>query len=191
MPLIPVAPSEAPLSLEELARRIRKSSNFRFEWRWFRRTGASGVSAEAARQVLDDLVADPESHRFLRESFDPMYDSSFEIRPIHEHCLVEPRSEEFVDILARAAADRLGAYSRHLAEASRWQRRRVHALFGKLGEYAAFELLPGSAAGCDTCASTGSHLFTNWFYDVVWDWCFVVLWEGSDLAWVGLLTDTD
>lgn len=189
--MIPIPASDAPIALDSLAHKIRSSSNFRFEWSWFRRSFGRGGSAETARRVLAELVADQECNRFLRDTFDAMYASGFEISPIHEHCRLEHRDKEFENILACAAADRLGAYSQHLFDASEDERRTVGDLFRALGPFQAFELLPGQSPGCQTCSEYNHHLFTNWFYGVAWDWCFVVLWEGSELTWVGLLTDTD
>jgi hypothetical protein len=189
--VIPVPTSDAPLLLESLASKIRKSSNFRFEWCWFRYNHGSGVLTEDARHVLSELSSDPACHQFLRDTFDAMYDPSFEIGPIHEHCLVERRDHEFESVLARAAADRLGAYSREFSDVSQGECHNVGEMFRVLGPFAAFELLPGRSSDCQGCSEYNNHLFTNWFFGVAWDWCFVVLWEGSALAWVGLLTDTD
>ncbi|REK07882.1 MAG: hypothetical protein DWQ37_20985 [Planctomycetota bacterium] len=120
-----------------------------------------------------------------------MYHSEFSIEPIHEHCSFEECNVEFANVLARAAADRLGAYSPSLSEASPRERARIGDAFGAIGPYVAFQLLPGRVQDCEICASYCSYLFTNWFYGVAWDWCFVLLWRDSDLAWVGMLTDTD
>jgi hypothetical protein len=97
----------------------------------------------------------------------------------------------FEQILARAAADQLGAYSRILSEATPAQVAEIQALFGSLGPYRAFELNPGSVSGCPTCRHHNNHLFTSWFYGVAWDWLFCVRWTNSPVTWIGCLSDTD
>ncbi|MCH9648637.1 MAG: hypothetical protein K0U98_10385 [Deltaproteobacteria bacterium] len=199
--MILTAVNTEPLSLDRLAAKIRKSSNFRFVWQWYHReAGASPTAppsatpaptATEARRVLSAAIADPGCRKVLRSTFDSMYDSVFSIESLHEHCRLERRDEEFQNTMAKAAADRLGAYSRKRSDASPKERRRIDALFGSVGEYHAFEFLPGSIPGCEVCSERENYLFTNWFFGVAWDWCFVVLWKDSDLAWVGFLTDTD
>lgn len=183
--------SEPPIDLEPLARGVRQSSNFRFAWQWFHTPLAQGSSAIAARSVLDEMIADPACHQFLRDSFVALYDPLFEIQPLHAHCLLTPANEDFEETLARAAAGRLGAYSAELFPASSPERQQVRHLFETPGRYASFELQPGHAAGCQQCQAHNGHLFSSWFYGVAWDWCYVLLWPQAGLAWVGCLTDTD
>jgi hypothetical protein len=120
-----------------------------------------------------------------------MYAEEFEIGPIHEHCVVACAKGDFEGILAQAAADRLGAYSRHMSVATVKECAEISRLFGALGSYTPYELQPGNTTGCEKCTDHNNHLFSTWFFGVAWDWCFVVIWEDSDLAWVGCLTDTD
>jgi hypothetical protein len=189
--MTPIPDSEVRVSLGPLAAQIRRSSNFRFDWQWFRCEPDCRATEDYARLILAELAEDPACHRFLRESFVPLYDSAFEIDRIHEHCDVAVARDEFAGTLARAAADRLGAYSRDLSDSTEQERAEIARLFEMEGTYAAFQLLPGDFPGCDRCRNHESHVFTNWFYGVAWDWCFVVVWEDARLAWVGCLTDTD
>ncbi|MGA2498169.1 MAG: hypothetical protein ABSH20_10530 [Tepidisphaeraceae bacterium] len=137
------------------------------------------------------LVNLPDCHRFLRDSFDAMYDREFSIEPLHEHCEVVPCGTGFESTLAVAADDHLGAYSRDLRGPTATEVSQIRATFSSVGEYTAFELRPGNLAGCALCRNQNSHLFTNWFYGVAWDWCFVLTWASQKIAWVGCLTDTD
>jgi hypothetical protein len=184
---------DPPFRLDGLAARIRASSNFRFEWRFFERDAAEAWTADAAtaRRVLDELVAASDRHRFLRDTFDPMYEAAFEIEPLHVHTRLVRARGTFEDTLARAAADRLGAYSLDSAAASPRELEEIRRLFTNPGDYVPFEFEAAPEDDCARCSEHNGHLFTNWFFGVAWDWCFVVLWPGSTLAWVGCLTDTD
>lgn len=182
---------EAPISLDAFAGRVCSSSNFSFAWQWFHCMPPFEASPANARAILDTVVESPECHRFLRDSFASDSGQTFSIQPLHEHCGFVRTGGAFEQTLARAAADRLGAYSRDLSEATPAQVREVHDLFGSLGAYSAYELVRGEVAECAGCARYDSILFTNWFYDVAWDWCFCLIWESKSLAWVGCLTDTD
>jgi len=189
--MMPILESAAPVSLAGLATRIRRSSNFRFDWQWFSLDAVSAASPTKARRILDDLVRDPECHRFLKESFSNLYDPTFQIESIHEHCKVLEITRDFDDLLARAATDRLGAYSRQLVAAPASELMTIREIFGPVFPYSVFSLQPGEVADCPTCEKYNSHLFTNWFYGVAWDWCFCLLPQGARTAWVGCLTDTD
>lgn len=189
--MIPIPDSEVPCSLDELAERVRRSSNFRFAWQWFRSEVDCIPSEESARQILDVCVEDPACHNFLRATYDPLYGSPFQIEAVHEHCVLKQADGEFERTIARAASDRLGAYSHTLSEAPEAKRNEIASLFSSPGRFVVFELLPGSEPSCPDCGKHNSHLFTNWFYGVAWDWCFVVIWPATQLIWIGCLTDTD
>jgi hypothetical protein len=185
-------PCEDPLPLDELARPVRSSSNFRFDWQFYRcDAGGDLTSSSSVRDALGRIIAQPTLHEFLRASFRPLYDERFEVSPLHEHARVLCAEGNFAEVLARAAEDRLGAYSRELVPATAAGRKQVERLFGALGPYVAWELLHGEEPGCAACRDFNNHLFTTWFYGVAWDWCFLVRWPARDLLWVGCLTDTD
>jgi hypothetical protein len=187
-PPLPIEPIDAPLALAPLADAVRASSNFRFAWQWFScpKTAQSGV--HEARSILGAVIGRADCHAFLSESVDA---SPFTIEPLHEHVGFDVADGSFEQILARAAADQLGAYSRILSETTPGQVAEVRALFGSLGPYRAYELNPGSVAGCPTCKHHNNHLFTSWFYGVAWDWLFCVRWTERPLTWIGCLSDTD
>lgn len=189
--MMPILDSVAPVSLGDLAARIRRSSNLRFNWQWFSLDAVPAASSSEARGILDNVVREPACHRFLQESFKDLYEPTFKIEPIHEHCQVVDATHDFEGILARAATDRLGAYSRELTEAPASEVMAVRAIFGPVFPYSVFSLQAGAVANCAACESHYSHLFTNWFYCVAWDWCFCLLPRGTATAWVGCLTDTD
>jgi hypothetical protein len=180
-----LATCDAPFSLDRLAARIRKSSNFRFAWQFYHCNGIDPQSALNIREALEAIIATPELHKFLQESFKPMYAKAFEVEPLHEYCRVAAASDEFENTLARAASDHLGAYSRNLREATAGEIQEIKDLFGSIGQYRAYELLPGSVG------DHNNHLFSSWFYGVAWDWCLFALWPRRNLLWVGCLTDTD
>jgi hypothetical protein len=186
-----LATCDGPLPLEDLAARVRKSSNFRFSWQYYQCSGINPQSPGSVRQALEAIIVTPELHEFLRESFDPMYAEAFELEPLHEHYRVAAAAGEFEDTLARAASDHLGAYSKVLRDATATEKQEIIEVFGCIGQYCAYELLPGNVNACRACRDRNNHLFTNWFYGVAWDWCFFVVWPGRDLLWVGCLTDTD
>jgi hypothetical protein len=186
-----LAKCDSPFSLDTLAVQIRKSSNFRFDWQFFRLTGIDSRSPSGVRQALDSIIATDDLHQFLRESFEATYNDEFEIGPLHEHCRIAAASDEFDGILAAAAGDHLGAYSRELRPATADEKREVRELFGRVGNFCAYQLLPGDISGCPACREHGSHLFTTWFYGVAWDWCLLASWPDRELFWMGCLTDTD
>jgi hypothetical protein len=179
-------------SIDALGRRIQASSNFRFAWQFFYLSGFDPRLPVTALSVLQAVISEKPHHQFLRETFDPMYDSSFEIGSIHEHCEMIAADGEFENVLASAANDHLGAYSRWLRDSTPEEAAAVRVIFEQLGPYCAFQLTPGQHPGCEFCRRHhNSHVFSNWFYGVAWDWCFVLTWPESHKAWVGCLTDTD
>lgn len=184
-------PCNDPFSLTELASRIRRSSNFRFDWQFYRCIGIDLDKPSAVREILDLIIATDGLHRFLRESFKPMYDEAFAITPVHEHCQILDATNVFENTLARAANDHLGAYSRDLREANPGEKQAIEDLFSQLGDYRPYELVPGNIPGCPVCDEYNHHLFSTWFYDVAWDWCLFVAWPKHSVLWMGCLTDTD
>jgi len=117
---------------------------------------------------LARVVEAPDCHAFLRESFEVGPGESFTIESVHEHSNLAIADGSFEQTLARAAADRLGAYSRDLSDATVSQVGAGRDLFGAPGSYSAFVLTPGTVAGCPVCADYNGHLFTSWFYGVAW-----------------------
>jgi hypothetical protein len=186
-----LAPCDSLFSLDDLAGRIRESSNFRFVWQFYEHRGVDPRSPADVRRALDTIATAPELHRFLRASFDPLYHPVFEIDTPHVHCPTAPAAGDLESLLAQAAGDHLGAYSRILRDATVDEKREVRELFLSTGDYQAYQLVPGSVAGCPTCRLYNHHLFTNWFYGVAWDYCLFAVWPGLDRFWMGCLTDTD
>lgn len=184
----PLEPIDAPVSLDPLAAAVRASSNFRFAWQWFScpETKLSGI--DEARDILGAVIGSADCHAFLTQSVDSPV---FTIEHLHEHVGFVAADGAFEQVLARAAAAQLGAYSRILSDATPAQIGEIQVLFGSLGPYRAFELNPGSVAGCPTCKEYNNHLFTSWFYGVAWDWLFCVRWTKRSLTWIGCLSDTD
>jgi hypothetical protein len=187
--MIPVADGVS-LDFEQLAARIRKSSNFRVAWQLFEWDGPCKATPRTARQVLEIIVLVPELQTFLA-SAEPSFAKPLNVQPIHAHCVFETAGGTFERTLARAATDRLGAYSRILADAPPEQIRDVEKLFQGLGPYVPFELLPGDVEGCNVCRGHNGHLFSDWFYGVAWDWCYCVIWEERSLVGLLCMTDTD
>jgi hypothetical protein len=189
--MVCLATCDSPCLLNDLVARIRKSSNFRFSWQFYQCSGIDPQSPANIRRALETIIATPELHEFLQESFEPMYAEAFEVEPLHEHCRVDAVGGEFENILARAAGDHLGAYSQQLRDATAAEKQEIKELFGCIGEYSAYELLPGNLPGCPACRNNNNHLFSSWFFGVAWDWCLFVVWPRRNLFWVGCLTDTD
>jgi hypothetical protein len=180
-------PIADPISLDDLAGRIRKSSNFRFAWQFYAFEHIKPSSANDVRKTLETVIAEPSCHRFLSDTFNDMYDQAFQIVGLHDHCQVVEATDSFENIMASAGNDRLGAYSCNLRDAVASEKDVVRRLFESLGPYQAFQVV----LYCDICQDHADHLFTNWFYGVVWDWCFLLTWAKPKLLWMGCLTDTD
>jgi hypothetical protein len=189
--MVYLAPCDDPFSLDDLAARIRRSSNFRLNWQFYQCSGIDPRSPANIRQALEAIIATPQLHKFLLESFEPMYAEVFEVNPLHEHCRIEAAAGEFENTLARAAGDHLGAYSEQLRDATAAERQEIKDLFACFGEYFPYVLLPGSVSGCPVCRNHNNDLFSSWFFGVAWDWCLFALWPRRKLLWVGCLTDTD
>jgi hypothetical protein len=183
--MVYLATCDAPVSLDGLAARIRKSSNFRICWQFYQCGGIDPEDPTTIRQALEAIIATPEFHKFLQESFEPMYAEAFEVKPLPEGCRVDASTGGFETILARAASDHLGAYSRNLRDATAAEIQEIKDLFGSIGQYRAYELLPGSGGHYN------DDLFSSWFFGVAWDWCLFALWPSRNLLWIGCLTDTD
>jgi hypothetical protein len=184
-------PIDPLFSLDALAARIVKSSNFRFAWQFYSYKTIDPLSPDGVRDATDYIADTPVCHKFLRDSFDSMYDDTFSIEPIHEHCAFIRAEDRLANVLAAAANDTLGAYSRHIRDASPRQRSKITRIFSSAGDFLAFELRPGNLRGCRDCEEHNSHAFSTWFYRVAWDWCFVVTWPQSEYLWLGCLTDSD
>lgn len=185
--LLPYSEPELDDALRELGRRIESTSNFHFAWQLFLATEPVPEGPDGAKGVLEGVSRVPECHEFLRTTFDPEFHSAFEIEPLHEHCSMEPSE---VRTLAAAATDRVGCHARRSGPVEPEALDEVRRIFEILGPFEIYESKPGQQPDCPGCV-TWNHLFTNWFCSNGWDWCFVVLWPGSELAWVGCLSDTD
>jgi len=185
--MTPLARAEFP-AFERLASRICGSSNFRVAWQMFQCDGPCKATPRTARQILETACLVPELHLFLAPEVRDQWPSRLHL---HEHCTIEPAAGSFENILARAVSDRLGAYSHSLAEATCDEMGGVRDVFNGLGSYVPFELVPGGVPGCATCQEHNSHLFSEWFYAVAWDWCHCIIWEARKLALLWCMSDTD
>lgn len=188
---IHLAVTEDRIGLYGLAKSIRASSNFRFEWQFYDYFGPYDETADSIRSALNLIAVTPELHDFLRSSLDEIYPREFTISPLHEHASIVRDEAYFLDSVTCASRDRLGAYSRDLSASTAAERRPVHELFSSIGEYRAYYTRSGSQPGCEICKIHNNDLFTNWHYDVAWDYTFVVTWQEASLLWLGCLTDTD
>ena len=177
--------------LTHVANAIRASSNFRFAWQFYHSDAPNLNSPDTVRAALDTIVEDERLHSFLRLSLDNVYPREFEIGRLHEHATIEQDNAYFLDTLARAALDRLGAYSREHTPASESEREPINHLFSGIGTYCAFTTRQGAEPGCVACKHLNNDLFCNWFYDVAWDYTFILTWPSVSTLWLGCLTDTD
>lgn len=186
-----ICTTDDPFDLNPLAERIRACSNFRFAWQFFATSGYDLFAKTSARAILDAIVDREDLHAFLRSSMDAIYPREFTIKRLHPHCSLNLDNDVFVDTLARAANDRLGAYSRSLHESSAAERQPIDALFSKLGKYNALHTVPGKSPDCETCQHHNSDLISSWFFDIAWDYTLLVIWPERQIVWLGCLTDTD
>lgn len=145
--MVYLARCDSHFSLNDLAAQIRKSSNFRFVWQFYQCSGVDPQAPATIRQALEAIIATPELHAFLRESFEPMSDEAFKVKPLHEHCRVDAVAGEFENILARAASDHLGAYSQQLRDATADEKQSIKELFERMGEYRAYALRSAAVKG--------------------------------------------
>lgn len=180
-----------PFDLSPLATSIRRSSNFRFAWRFFQVHAGDLRSVGTVAALLSLIIKNPLLHSFLADTLDNIYPRKFRIEPLHKHASIVPNGSSFLDTMACASLDRLGAYSRDLTPSSDYERGPIHKLFSSIGPYSAYTIHPGSQTDCDVCQHHNSHLFTNWFFDVAWDFTFLVTWPLTSQFWMGCLTDTD
>ncbi len=180
-----LTPCDDVFSLETLADEIRRSSNFKFVWQFFRYEGKGPVSAADVRAALAAITARRELHCFLTEG------NNCTVELLHEHCSVEDAAGEFENVLAAAAGDHLGAYSREDRDATEEEKERIVQLFRQAGPYLSFSWTFGDEPGCEVCQEYGGVLFTDWFYGVAWDWMLLAVWPEAQLLWMGCLTDVD
>lgn len=184
-------PIDDRIDLSAIATAIRRSSNFRFAWRFFDLDARDLRSPDTIRSALDTITRREDLHSFLRHSLDEIYPRDFQIEPLHCHASIRRDDAYFLDTMTRAALDRLGAYSIDLAPSTAIEREPVHELFSSLGPYVAFTTGPGSFPDCDICKHYNNDLFSNWFFDVAWDYTFLVTWPTAKVFWLACLTDTD
>ena len=183
-------PVDDRIDLSAIAAAVRRSSNFRFAWQFFDFKARDLLSPDTLRFALDAIVRREDLHAFLRHS---LYDNprEFEIELLHSHASINRDDAYFLDTLTRASLDRLGAYSHDLTPSTAIEREPIHKLFSSIGTYAAFITTQGSFAGCDICKHHNNDLFCNWFFDVAWDYTFLLTWPAASVIWVACLTDTD
>lgn len=179
------------IDMSDAASKLRASSNFRFAWQFHQIDGVEIIDADVCRALLHAVVADPTLHEFLRSSIDVIYPREFEIWPLHYHCQIRECTDEFVDTFARGVFDHLGAYSRDLRESNTNERGFVRKTFSLLGDFVAYSIFPGNDPDCDDCKQYNHQLYSNWFFDVAWDFTYFVVWPDSKIVWVGCFSDTD
>jgi len=186
-----LTPIDDRLDLAALASAIRSSSNFRFAWQFFSLHTDDLHSSSTVAASLDEIVRRPDLHSFLSDSMDDIYPRKFEINQLHRHASIVNNNGYFLDIMACASLDRLGAYSRDLSSSTSDERDVIHRVFSSIGEYTAFYTEPGKHPDCEYCKSHNNDLISNWFFDVAWDFTFLLTWPTVSLLWMGCLTDTD
>lgn len=186
-----LTPIDDPIDLEPLAAAVRSSSNFRFAWQFYSLIADDLRAYSTVAASLDAITRRPDLHSFLSESMDDIYPRQFTIEPLHKHACLEMDDGYFHDVMARVSLDRLGAYSRDLSPSTSAERTVVHRLFSSAGEYFAFHTKPGNDPHCEYCKSHNNDLISNWFFDVAWDYTFLLTWPSASLLWMGCLTDTD
>jgi len=182
--------ADAPIALEALAGKVRASSNFSFASIFYLYEDANPTTPRGALAVFDAILETPELDRVLRNSWVRDYRSTFELDRREKHALLVPVEGRLENVLASAAHDHAGAYSRVLRDATSSERAEVAELFGSMGRYQCFELVARPEPGCSTCGYR-SEFFSNWFYGTAWDWCFFVVWEEKKVVGLICLTDTD
>ncbi len=180
-----------PIDLSDAASKLRSSSNFRFAWQFHQIDAVDDIDTDACRTLLHNVVIDPTLNEFLRSSIDDIYPRDFEIWSLHEHCQIRECTDEFLDSFARGVFDHLGAYSRDLRESTADERGYVRQTFSALGEFMAYSIFPGNHPDCADCKQYNHQLFSNWFFDVAWDYTYFVVWPDSRIVWLGCFSDTD
>ena len=91
--MVYLATCDAPFSLDDLAARIRKSSNFWVCWQFYQCSGIDPQSGEHSAGPRSD-------HRYTGTPqvpagpFKPMYAEVFEVEPLDEHCRVDAATGE-------------------------------------------------------------------------------------------------
>ncbi len=174
-----------PIDMSDAASKIRASSNFRFAWQFHQIDGVETVDANACRALLNAVVADPTLHEFLRSSIDDIYPREFEICPLHDHCqfanapmiLSIPLLAVCLTTWARIHAT---FENRTPTNAALCERH-----FRLLGDFAAYSIFPGNDPDCDECKQYNHQVYSNWFFDVAWDYTYFVVWPDSKIVWVG------
>ena len=179
------------LDLSDAASQIRSSSNFRLAWQFHLVDVVRSIDSTTCRRLLDAIVEDSKLHEFLQCSIDDIYPREFEIEPLHSHCEIHECTDDFVDTFARAIFDHLGAYSKDLRQSTVDECDYVRRLFLQLGHFETFSIYPGTHAECLECQQYNHQLFTNWFFDVAWDFTYFVAWPDHNIVCVICLSDTD
>ena len=180
-----------PIDLLPLATSIRSSSNFRFAWQFYSLQADDLRSYSTIAGSLDLIIRRSDLHAFLANSMDDIYPREFTIRPLHTHASIVYDNGYFLDVMARASLDRLGAYSRNLSPATPAERETVNRIFASQGRFRAFHTQRGDHPDCSQCRRGDTDLISNWFFDVAWDYTFLLTWPEASLLWMGCLTDTD
>lgn len=172
----------------ELIESIRSVSNFRVACQFYQ-SPAWRIESEAdVARAFRCIVEESNLHSFLVDTFDRELNEQFKIEHPHEHCKFKAITS-MEPTLARAAANQLGAYS-GLKKAKPMQIHRIKDLFSSLGPYVTYELMDGNESGCNICGFN-SRLYSNWFYDVAWDWTYFVTWPLAETCLMICMTDTD
>jgi hypothetical protein len=148
--------------LGPLAASIRRSSNFRFAWQFYSVFGADLNALATTAEILRVIITQPSLHFFLANSLDDIYPRKFQIEPLHEHATIVRGGASFLDTMARASLDRLGAYSRELSPSTADEGEPIHKLFSRMGQYSAFTIEPGRVSTCTFCQQPLVYQLVFW-----------------------------
>lgn len=187
---IAVKTIEDVLGLQDLASAIRRESNVRFAWQFYRIDTDVVDSAATFARVLDLTLTTPELHSFLAADFAEFYAPAFRIGSLHRHASIVESPALFLDTVTRARLGRYGLSTENFTPVTRQERGFVPNLFLQLGRFSVVTTSPGTDPSCDVCRDSNNHLFSSWFRSDFSNDAFLVVWPGNSLAWMGCLTDT-
>ncbi|PHR88853.1 MAG: hypothetical protein COA78_36165 [Blastopirellula sp.] len=142
-------------------------------------------------RIIEGLRNAPQHHSFLADQDPQSEGEQYTFDPIHRHARWVANNEEVLDILARGRLNKLGAYSTSHQEPSRQEKDRIDALLSAKGPYKSYSLWQGDDPTCAVCSQYNNHLFSNFFYEVAWDWCIQIVWADVQECCIIFLTDTD
>lgn len=183
---------EPQIDLKELEIAIGKSSNFEFVHQFFSTTISSLADPETLIDVLNHIADVPELHQFLLGQAD--YSSSseeFRINRLDKFSYFKKDKAFFGEILAGAALDIIGAYSKTLRFATPEEAETATKPFERFGKFEGFMLSRHPSENYHENRSTAPAYYCSWFFDVVWDYLLIATWPEKKIFWIGCLTDSD